>query len=82
MLSDMITTELIDSGIKLVTFSQLKSIAKNASGLDVVVESRQSSGTQTFTGVSEVLCAIGRAPNANTLGLDTAVRELFSRYIC
>lgn len=70
MLSDTITTELIDSGIKLITYSQLKSITKNPSGMDVVVESRNSPDSQTITGVSEVLCAVGRAPNTQTLQME------------
>ena len=75
MLSDTITTELIDSGIKLITYSQLKSITKNPSGMDVVVESRNSPDSQTITGVSEVLCAVGRAPNTQTLQMEATVRQ-------
>ena len=76
-LSDFTTEELKKTGIKIIPFTQLKSVSKCESGLKVELDSRKTPGeTQTLEGFNQVLCAVGRAPNTADIALNKTVRLL------
>lgn len=55
--------------------AQLKSVAREADGLRVEVQSRQSDAVVVLRGYSHVLCAVGRAANTQGIGLERTVSD-------
>ncbi|MGH0123422.1 UNVERIFIED_CONTAM: hypothetical protein FKN15_016788 [Acipenser sinensis] len=74
LISENCTQELEKAGIELCKNSQVKSIRKSDSGLEVTVVTKapdEEEKISTIQGVDCLLWAIGREPNTEGLNLDT-----------
>ncbi|XP_069482270.1 glutathione reductase, mitochondrial [Ambystoma mexicanum] len=73
MISSNCTQELTNAGVDIWTYSQVKSVTKTSSGLEVSVICVAPGRKPTFKKIQDVDCllwAIGRGPNTEELNLD------------